>query len=395
MAITSTSTFILELLTFVACTAIVIFRFTSHITHYRLTTSSRHSVLQIYRARSRAGLASDALLLLAWLFETAGACLIGYKSVLQIMNEKNGAVVLDERLMLRADQVETALKMGTSVLYTYMNALWIAKAALIAMIFEIRPYLPLRLRLLLYTATGFTACAWTIIHLIGVLTCVPFSRQWTLSADFCTPLKVSTMATVAVLSIINDTLIFAIPLCLLSTLPLPPSSSKPLSYALTIFLLVTSAALNITRAAVASHYTLQLPDAAAFFANFNDLLTAFSIDSLGKIEIASSIQLIFIFVTCCIPQIRLRYFVGDNPSDREVWSSFGDREGEAGDRRSKGGEILGLLPKAVGELVILRTVEVRVEREEGLERGSLETVEEGKGGIVLSRTKSREGLGEW
>jgi hypothetical protein len=134
MAITSTSTFVLEVLTFVICTAIVVFRFYTHITHHRLVVSRNHSILQIYRARSRSGLASDALLLLAWLFETAGATLVGYKSVLQILNEKNGAEgVVDERLMLRMDQAETSLKVGTSVLFTYMNALWIAKAALIAM----------------------------------------------------------------------------------------------------------------------------------------------------------------------------------------------------------------------------------------------------------------------
>lgn len=140
MAITPTSTLILELLTFLSITVLIVLRFSS------LTSfSPSASFIQTLRSRSRAALTSDALLLLAWLFVVASTGLTGYKSLVWISNERVGAEVLDERLMLTMGQVEGGLKVGVGVLWVYVNALWIGKAALVAMYLMFLPS-PLSLR---------------------------------------------------------------------------------------------------------------------------------------------------------------------------------------------------------------------------------------------------------
>lgn len=61
------------------------------------------------------------------------------------------------------------------------------------------------------------------------------------------------------------------------------------------------------------------------------------------------VQLGFAFFTACIPQIRMFFGSGEDKKKRD--------------------EILGLLPREVGELVIVKTLEVRVMVEEVEIRG--------------------------
>lgn len=68
-------------------------------------------------------------------------------------------------------------------------------------------------------------------------------------------------------------------------------------------------------------------------------MMAYSIDPMAKIELCSGLQVVINIIIACAPQLRV-FFGGD-----------------ANDKRR---EIFGLLPKSVGNLVIMKTVEVKV-----------------------------------
>jgi len=281
-----------------------------------------------YGHRSPAALASDALILFSFLFLVLMASWPLYRVILQVNNQANPPVTdYFPPIALTKAQIPIGLKSIIAEMMAYVVTTWMSRAAILAMLWEVKGHLSKLARHTLYFTTFYTTATFTAVILFGFFKCVPFSRNWSTTSTFCTPVDTVTIWTVLALTMIMDILIFGIPMLLVGSLKLP--TSRLLALALTITLFVIGSVVSIVRSVITSHFA---------GIEHHHVVDSFSIEEMAKTEVTSMIQCTVALATACLPQMRVFFQGSDRPKE----------------------EILGLLPSTVGSLVITKTVEVKV-----------------------------------
>lgn len=205
-------------------------------------TRSR-SIHNSNKGRSFAAIASDILLIGAWVFLALGATCGFWKAArqLQRMRDRDDDRVLDG-MGLRKGDLGFGMKMIVAETMSFILSLWLVKGAMVAMlvfkidsnssnfsdsrnrIYDIRQYLSRGLQRLLYFTTFFTISAIVSILLSSFLTCRPFTRNWwvflsrfpsvdtsngcirKVGNEFCSAVNSSTLIALAAITIVNDIL---------------------------------------------------------------------------------------------------------------------------------------------------------------------------------------------